>query len=357
MDIIVLDEDREEIEIIDTYKSFIWTDRYNGYGDFELYTAMTDTILDTIRLNRYLTIRQSEHVMIIETINIQSDAEDGNHITVTGRSLESILDRRIVWGTQTVNGSLQNGVESLFNNSFIKPTDSSRKIDDFVFVHSDNADINALELEVQYTGTNLYSIVTKLCEEHGIGFQVTLTDTKGFAFQFYKGVDRSYEQDELPYVVFSPNFENIINSKYIESNSAFKNITLVGGEGEGSDRTYATVGAGTGLLRRELFTDARDLSSDLGDGQSLTESAYTQLLQQRGKEKLTEKIEVIAFEGQVETGQLFQYGVDFFDGDIVQIADAYGHETKSRIIELVLSFNETGTSIFPTFQTVVEEGE
>jgi len=153
------------------------------------------------------------------------------------------------------------------------------------------------------------------------------------------GTDRSYDQTDVTYVVFSPKFENIINSSYIESKSSLKNVTLVGGEGEGAARKYTTVGNGSGLDRREIFTDARDISSDVGNGVVLTESEYTAQLK------------------KVETTIMFKYGEDFFNGDVVQIANEYGHETKARILEIVMSENEDGISVYPTFKTITEEGE
>lgn len=121
-----------------------------------------------------------------------------------------------------------------------------------------------MKLEAQYTGDNLYDVIQKICEEQGIGFKITLNDEKQFVFELYAGSDRSYDQTENPYVIFSPKFENIINSNYIESKASLKTVTLVGGEGEGADRRYTTVGGGSGLNRRELFTDARDISSNVG---------------------------------------------------------------------------------------------
>ena len=76
-----------------------------------------------------------------------------------------------------------------------------------------------------------------------------------------QGADRSYDQFTNPYVIFSPKFENVINTNYLESKKTLKTVTLVAGEGEGADRRITTVacasGAGTGLNRRELYTDAR----------------------------------------------------------------------------------------------------
>lgn len=355
MDVTALNTNLDAISIVDVYESFIWTDRYYEYGDFELFTSMTDTILSYIRQDYYLQSRESEHVMIIEKIRINSDSENGNHITVTGRSLESILDRRIVWGQKTITGNLQNGIRTLLNENVISPADNKRRISNFIFEASTDPAITSLKIDAQYTGDNLYDVINKICSERSIGFKVTLNNNKQFVFKLYAGADRSYDQSVNPYVIFSPKFENIINSNYVESKSALKTVTLVGGEGEGSARKYTTVGGGSGLNRRELFTDARDISSDVGDGVVLSDAAYTAQLQQRGKEKLAENTDVTSFEGQVETTVMFRYGEDFFNGDVVQIANEYGHETKARIVEIVMSEDEDGNSVYPTFKTIEQE--
>ena len=36
MDVTILNTDLDAVAIVDTYESFIWTDRYYAYGDFEL---------------------------------------------------------------------------------------------------------------------------------------------------------------------------------------------------------------------------------------------------------------------------------------------------------------------------------
>lgn len=358
MDLTILNTNLDAISVIDEYESFIWTDRYQQYGDFELYTAMRDGLLDYIRQDYYLQSRDSEHVMIIEKIQISSDAENGNHIIITGRSLESILDRRIVWGQKTLSGNFQNGIKTLLNECLISPSDSDRKIDNFIFEATTDPAITSLTIDCQYTGDNLYDVVQKLCEERNIGFKVTLNSNKQFVFKLYAGTDRSYNQTKVPHVVFSPKFENIINSNYLETKATLKNITLIGGEGEGASRKYTTVGAGCGLDRRELFTDARDISSDIGNDVALTEAEYMAQLQQRGKENLAENTDTVFFEGQVETTIMFRYGEDFFIGDIIQVANEYGHETTSRIIEIVTSENEEGKLVYPTFKTLSgEEGK
>ena len=356
MNLLILDANLVALTVVDSYESFIWTDRYDAYGDFELYTPITDRALMYVKQDYYVMNQDSEHVMIVEKLLIESDLEEGDHLTATGRSLESILDRRIVWGLKTISGNLQNGIKALLEENVINPSDPDRKIDNFIFEESTDPVITELTIEAQYTGDNLYEVIHKICSERGIGFKITLNDKMQFVFKLYAGVDRSYNQFLNPYVIFSPNFENIINSNYVESKSSLKNVTLVGGEGEGGLRRYASVGEGVGINRREIFTDARDISSDVGDGVTLGNDEYIAILQQRGKENLAENTSITSFEGQIETMLKFTYGNDFFIGDIIQYANEYGHEARARIGEIVMTENPEGFSVYPTL-TTVQEGE
>lgn len=356
MELLVLNTDFESVAIVDTFKSFIWTDRYKSYGDFEIYLSMESNILNYLREDYYLWMKESEHCMIIENLAIDSDTEEGNHLTITGRSLESILERRIVWGQKVLKGNLQDAIRTLLNESIITPSIGDRKIENFIFNPTTDAKITGLTLDTQFTGDDIYSVITKLCAANDIGFKLVLNERNQFVFSLYSGVDRSYAQTENPYVIFSPSFENIINSNYYSSNANIKNITFVAGEGEGSYRKTAVVGSGSGLNRRELFTDASDISSDTENG-TLSNAEYTAQLEARGHENLAECTVKTAFEGEVEATRLFKYGEDFFIGDIVQIANEYGHEGRAYISELIISQSIDGISVYPTFQTIQEEGE
>lgn len=358
MDLMILDTNLEPYAIIDTYNSFIWTDRYNECGDFEIYTKMSRDLLEVIKQDYYLTQPNSDRVMIIEKLLITTDAEEGDNLTVTGRSLESILDRRIVWGQKTLTGNFQDGIKTLLNENVISPSNENRKISNFIFETSTDPIITEMEIDAQYTGDNLYDVITSLCAERDIGFSVTLNDNKQFVFKLYTGEDRSYDQDENPYVIFSPSFDNLISSNYMETKSAFKNVTLVGGEDkEDTARVWEAVGNTAGLNRREIFTDASSVSSEEDDVQ-MSSADYKLLLRQKGKETLADPDNraILSFEGEAETSGsgMFIYGVDFFQGDIVEVEDAYGHETRARVSEVVTSHDTSGFSIYPTF-TIVED--
>ena len=191
MDILVLNQNFETIHIIDAYKSLIWTERYNKAGDFELYTEISGEVLKYVTKDCYLSIKESDRTMIVSDINILSDLELGTFIQITGYSLEKILDRRIVWGLKILNTDLQNAIKILLNESIISPSDSDRKISNFVFQSIDDPNINAIKIDKQYTGVNIYEIVSELCTIYNLGFKVILNSNNQFVFSLYSGVNRS----------------------------------------------------------------------------------------------------------------------------------------------------------------------
>lgn len=350
MEVIVLNEDFEVVAFTDTFESFIWTDRYDRCGDFELYLPVDTGVLSDVRIGYYISINDSDRTMIVENVEIKSDVENGNYVTITGRSLESILDRRIIWTQTVIDGKLQDGIKKLLTENAINPTDSARKIPNLVFKESTDSYILEQKISAQFTGDNLYEVICEICSAYFIGFKITLNQSNELVFELYNGADRSYNQTDHPYIIFSSDFENVINSNYIESIQYFKNVALIAGEGEGKDRKTASIGEETGMSRRELFVDAREISSDTSSG-TLSKADYEKLLIEKGNTELSDYQYTRAFEGEMDTTMTFKYGTDFFIGDVVQVVDSYGNEAVSRVTELVRSFDENGYTTYPTLSS------
>lgn len=363
MNILLLDKNFTPIRILDSYTSFLWTDRYREFGDFELYTPMDKDLFATIDYGMYLTNDESEHTMIVETIEVTTDVDNGDFLRVKGRSLESILDRRIVWDQTTVNTKLQTVVKRLLNENIIKPKISSRKISTFVYQASDDAYIKGLTLEAQYHGETLYDIIADLAAQHKFGFKITLDSSNNFVFTLYNGNDL-YET-----VIFSNEFNNLIDTDMINSYTNFKNVGLVAGEGEGEDRVLVEVGKASGLDRKEMFIEASGISSkaeeDPGDEEEgdpakperqLDPEEYEKLLIQHGKEKLAEVSKVKEFNGSIEPDVPYVYGRDYNIGDLIRIIDRYGNDEKARIDEIIFSHDSNEYKRYPTF-TIQEDEE
>lgn len=365
MQLYVLDTSFKTVHVLDEIQSLIWTDRFQEAGDFEIYTPVSLTLIDALQEDYYLWNKQSEHLMIIDEVQITTDTELGKVIKVTGMSLEYLTDRRIIWSMVQLYGNFQTQFKSkVLIPNLLSPSNSKRLMN-FVYIDSTDPEITELEINEQYTGYTIYELLLDILPNTNVGFKVTLNDeTKKFEFQFYSGTDRSYSNtDGNPYVVFSTDFENLIDSKYYRSKRDFKNAALVAGEdptlrnGEsGSRRTVEVAGSESGLDRREMFVDARDIQSEDENNNKIPDSQYDALLTERGKKKLAERGITTLFDADVDTTEMYVYGRDFFLGDLCQVKNEFNIEYRTRIAEIVFSWNTSdGYSVIPTF--VIEEEE
>lgn len=339
MDLYILDSNFTPVTVIDNYKSLIWTTRYFTCGDFELYVPADNRLLDYIRRDYFVVREDDLSVMLIEKVEITTDVEEGDFFIITGNSLESILSRRIIW--EQTNISTSNpvvGMNQLITENAINTT-AARIIPNL----SVASPLSITEtFNAQFTGTNLMEAITQVCTEFNLGFRIVL-ENGGFIFSCYKG----QEVD----VIFSPEFDNLINSDYVYDLTKYRNIGLIAGEGEGTARKKAAVwntsSEPTGLERRELYIDARDLSTNNGE---ISESEYNAKLNQRGKEKLNEYGVTKSFENEIESTMTYSYKVDYNLGDIVTLTNDYGITTKPRIVEIIESWSDRGYKVIPTFE-------
>lgn len=344
----LLDKELNLISPIESYKSAIWTKRYYAQGDFELYIPATSDVLNLIKRDYYV-VRDDDFTkaMIVKDIQIDTDVEDGNYIIVTGKCLKNIIGQRIVWNQTTVDGTVEECIRKLLNENIINPTIAERKIDNFI-LGDELGDTPTMQ--AQYTGDNLDTVISALCTTHNLGYDVSVDlDTKQFIFTLYRGMDRSYNQTENPYVVFSNEFENLLTSTYKNSAEKYKNVALVAGEGEGVERKTTVVGSASGLERHEIFVDAKSISTKSDD--EITDDEYISLLNEKGNETLTSNSITESMEGDIEVNHTYKYNEDYFLGDVVEVVNEYGISIQPRIIEVIESEDDTGEDVVVTFST------
>lgn len=337
----------ETIGVIDAFESIIWTKRYFSAGDFELYLPAERCLIELLQTGNYIYRRDDETVMIIEKVRLSTDYETGNYLTISGRSLESVLARRIVWKQTYFFGSFEDWIYKLLNENAVEPAVQGRKI--LGLILAEKPGITQI-VGKQLTGTNLYEAIVDACTPYKIGWKIVMNEDKNFVFSLYKGIDHSYAQSENPYVIFSPDFDNLLNSNYLKDTTSFANVALIAGEGEGKNRKMQTALIGTnttGLNRFEIFVDARDISNSTES--PMTSGEYLRALSERGIERLHENVVTSAFEGELETSGGFKYRLDWNVGDVVQIENEYGMTAAARITEVVESEDASGHRLIPTF--------
>lgn len=350
MEIYVLDFDVNILDVIDSFKSCIWTTQYYSMNDFELVVAATQENIDLLQCGRLLcrdTDRQNDtwnNVMMIENITIATDNENGDTITVKGTGLKGLLKRRIVWKQTNLSGSVEAGIRQIINDNVIAPEDEKRKFDRFTIEESVGI---ADTFDVQVMGDNIAEWLESTCTTYNIGWDVYIKGTT-FVFKLYKGLDRTYGQQERIPVVFSDDFDNLLSTTYSYTKGDYKNAALIGGEGEGTDQRTSSIGDATGFDRYETYIDGSSVSSN---GKIITEEEYYKMLQDYGKSELSDVQSTETFEGTTDTNGNYRLNEDYFLGDIVQVINEYGISSTPRITEIIESIDDNGTSIVPTFST------
>lgn len=345
MNFYLLDNNLNYLMIIENYRSFIWTNRYYTSGDFELYAPLTNELLNTIQRN-YFIIRDDDttQCVVVSNIEVKTSVTDGDYIIVTGYTLKSILNRRIIWSQTVLDGNVETMIRKLVTENAISPANTARIIPNLILGDTIGLTSNIL---AQYTGDNLGDTISAICQTYRIGYDVKLDiNNKKFVFVLFEGADRTSSQSVNPRVIFSDSFDNLLTSDYKYNSDNYRNVALVAGEGEGTARKTATTGSASGFERYELFVDARDVSSNNGE---ISLADYNKLLLERGSQKLAETVINENITGEVEARINYKLGVDFFLGDTVEVVNAYGMIMLPRITEIIECHDENGYTCVPTF--------
>lgn len=331
MQIYVLGSDRKLIGVVESFEYFSWTRRYFSCGAFELKAIATSENIELLKIGNYIRKSDDGEAGIIEYLKMSMD--DTEFITVKGRFATALLSRRIVWGTETLSGNISDCVEQLLKNHLINPTNSERAIS-FISYSNDGL-TDSISTQVSYK--NLMDTVTTLCETADIGIKTSLDISTGiFTVKLYKG--------EMSQAVFSREYENLIGQTYTKSAADYANTALVGGKGEGTSRVLEVAGGGFDENRREVFVDAKDLSTDdLADD-------YTAALLYRGQNKLSDLAMTQSFDSEINTNGNLKYKTDFDLGQTVKIiSKKWGISLTARITEVEETYDSDGQSIAVTF--------
>lgn len=259
IDIYVLDGNLEEIGLIDQYTSLLWNNRYDEIGDCELYVSANIKAFNLLKKGNYLMRHDDEMVCRIEKVELDTNAENGDYLIVTGYDVKKICDQRIIWSQTNVDGNVEDYIRNIIYKSLVNPNLSARAITNASgrqnFLLGDKANFKEV-INEQVSYDNVGKKVREICKKYSWGYKVVV-DIGNFYFVLYKGVDRS------EYVIFADEFENLISTKYLEDASNMANVALVAGMGEGSERARNVSGYAESLDRHELYVDARDLSRNI----------------------------------------------------------------------------------------------
>ena len=317
--ITIFDTSLTRIGIIEDYEYLRWNFRYRTIDDFELkinrYKPNTEYLIKNNILSLY--VAGYHRAAMIESIELSLTQEGkiSEVYTIRGRGLDNLLAERIALhntasgtGYDSQNTYAETAMRHYVNVNCMDATDTDRNYS-FLYLADDLERGGNIKYDARFQ--TIAEILEEISLISGLGWSVVLDPTnKRLVFQVLEGLDRSFGNGENSTVMFSPKFGNIQLISYRNSSVGSKNVNYTAGQGEAQERTVVKVTKDdetyTGLSRREILTDARDL--DTADK-----------LTQRGQGRLAELGEEIMLEMEnLQTGP-FKFGEDFDLGDIVTI--------------------------------------
>lgn len=332
----------QSVGVFDGFKSLTVTLNYYTYSTFELVVGLTPA---NIKYFIPETCIYMEGLYFYVDYAVVSDAATAE-LKVTGKSLLGKSLIRIVARNYAKNARPEQIVTDHLNNELVKPSDAKRQIKYLKLAETPNLGLGSTDYQ------NSYGIVAEeietLCTSYDFGVREVATQlgNPGNTLTIYKGEDKS------KIIEFSDDFENITKAGYQNNNFDESSTAYVYGEGEGAARKSVKVGDDkTGLDRKELYVDARDLQQKGSESGDMTDSQYTNALKTRGTQKLAERKRVLTLTGETPvSSKLFKLGEDYWLGDVVTIkSELFNLRKESTITSIKKTYDHTGLYIEPIF--------
>jgi hypothetical protein len=334
MQVYIFNPGRQLVGVIESFEYLRWTRKYSEPGNFEMKAVADSRNAAVLQIGGYIWKSDDQEIGMIERLVMEQTTAE--IITISGRFSTALLAKRIIWGTEVLNGDIASCITQLINNHLISPTDSNRAIPYITFSASDTG--VAANFQVSYH--NLLLTVTELLEAADIGIRTVFDPVTGL-------MGMTLYQGGISQAVFARAYENILSQIYTRSVKDSADTALIAGEGEGSERQTVVIGGNTSSdLRSEIYVDARDLQSEtIGTG-----SVYTDALLYRGQQKLSEVAPINSLDAEINSHGNLNYKSDFDLGQIVTVKSPnWGITLQTRITEIQETYDMNGRSLDITF--------
>lgn len=362
MDVYVLDTLMRRTAIIDTFISVIWSERYNETGDFELDIYPTRDVLTLLTPGTMLATNVSYRVMVVQTIEDDVDDDNVKTLKITGKSLESIMSDRVAMGSLTDTTTTPQWTitdipaaiaRKIFHDICMTGTLSTDDIIPYV-VEDTFMPVSGIAepvdpVTVAMDPTDVYTAIQQICSTYNLGFRMLRNDDMAkIWWDVYSGTDRTSGQALVPAVIFSPELDNLQNTKELTSIDTAKNVAYVF-----SPAGYQTVYAPNvdpdvaGFDRKVLVVNATDISI-VYDTDGVTPIDQTETIMQRGYDELANYRTVQSLDGEISQDSQYKYGRDFELGDLVEERNSDGVANIMRVTEQIHSQDSDGYKSYPT---------
>lgn len=344
MELFIFDKNLNFKGILDTFTSLQWIKKYYKYGEFELHCKLTPENINLLQRENIVWKKDDDEAGFIDYRQLIQDENGDENLIVKGPFLTKYLERRIIWGQQTLQTTAESAMRVLIDKQCITPEDNNRIIPGLILGEIKNYS-KTVDYQISYA--NLLGEIENISNISDLGYKIIFDiQNKKLIFDVYNGLDRTIDQSINSHAIFSKEFENVLEQEFVDSLNNYKSLALVGGIGEGIERKLVSVGNTSGLDRFEMFVDAKDLSNIDENNNPISDTDYNLLLKERGNTKLAECTDIKTFDSKINVNSNLIYKVDFDLGDIVTCTSKkWGITINTRITEVTEVYEESGPQI------------
>lgn len=362
IDIFTLDEQFRRKEICDVYESFIWTERYNAWGDFELQLRSNRANRTRFHPGAWIAIERSKRVMQVETIEDSVDEDGAPTLLVQGRSMEALLEGRPGmfsldslanserWDiTATPANTLRIMFDHICVTKALSPDDGIPFYTPGTLTTAGTLAEPSQNITVNLEPNSLYKHMHDIARLYNIGFRLVRNgDNSQVFFEVYMGDDKTTNQTQFRPVIFSPSLDNLTDHKELSSISAMKNVALVYAK-NGWAYVYPVGVPPTvsGADRRVLVVKVDGLEDVLPENLGA-------VLEQKGQEALAQHRAMVGFDGEIPRGHedgMYDYGCCYNLGDLVEKRNSDGLSAHMLVTEHIFASDREGVRSYPTLST------
>lgn len=351
---------------IDNIERSTWVEKYRDFGTFKLEASLYTGLLDLLPIGSVVGHEGRLELMVVENQEIVENPDGDAKITITGRSIDSIMTSRVAGASSLVGKNLlsdytinQSGtnygsslVKELLDNELITPVDGNDLVQELRVVDLHNSGTLYSTPRV-IERTFLSTPVSELLAQDNLGLKIVRPHAFDSRWDqnpssptmfIHKGQDVSnkvsfsYFQGDVEQANYLWSRKSDVNAVLVTSK--FCSVLVDDGVTRGFDRNYAMVDAS--------YLDEKDSGAPTG-------ARLTEVLEQmtaRGHEELSGRNSIMLVEVDISQSSLYQYEVDYSMGDLVNVHANYGVSQKMRVVEYATIFDNMGYTGFPTLSTI-----
>lgn len=359
-------------KIINGLKSKMWVERFIEAGEFKFVADVNSGAKEALPLGSFISHANTKEIMIVEDHEITEEEDKTPEIVITGRSLDSFLEQRLV--TETGFWTIRDGqyawrilfddpwdqVVTLINTAIANPGFGFGDVRNLVYVSAitqiggtgERVDRPLREEDDIYTSLiallKLVSLGVKTIRPGPWSPFGAPYNTYSTALLVHRGVDVSNR------VILSSDTGEIANANYLWSSRKYKTVARVKGKHQSVSVFIPPFTASpTELDYRAMYVDAKDIYENVDTSGFVTADwdRYDALLTKRGEQALAGQKQVVLTRADVVPNLTkFKYRTDFDIGDIITVNGNYNATSKMRIVEHVEIEDETGIKAYPTLE-------